>query len=281
MGFHPHMYASVHGFDLVEPLYNLAFKQMTVDFWRVTARRGARGRYVSMHPRVVIVLDGPGLLLKAHDGPEVQGSVCFIPAGVEIRGRVREPGEMAHLDIHLDRKALLALTGGAADITRPIILSDPGPVAALAGLLAKECRSPGRGARHAEHLAQLILLEILHHGGPKPVPADAPDGGQAWLAQVRSYALGNLRTKLSVDTLAGVAGMSRTSFNRRFRQAVAISPYQWLLELRCEQAQRLMQQGVPFAEVAALCGFADQAHYNRVFKAVTGQSPGGWLKGRA
>ena len=56
MGFHPHMYASVRGFDLVDPLCNLVFDQMTVDLWRVVAQEGARGRYVSMHPRIVLLL---------------------------------------------------------------------------------------------------------------------------------------------------------------------------------------------------------------------------------
>lgn len=274
MGFHPHMYARVTGFDLMEPLSTLAFDQMTVDFWRVAAQAGARGRYVSMHPRVVILFDGAALSLyeKGHAPQRAVG--FFIPAGVEVWSRAEQPGALAHLDIHISRKALGALPGKAADITRPILLQELGSVAPLAELLARECERPGRDRRHAERLAHLILLEMLHSAGP--LPAARGSGLPDWLGAVRAHVLANLRDKLSVDRLAEVAGMSRSSFNRHIREALNTAPYHWVLELRCAQAQRLMAQEMPLAEVAMLCGFSDQAHFNRVFKAVTGRTPTLW-----
>ena len=277
MGFHPHMYASVRGFDLVDPLCNLVFDQMTVDLWRVVAQEGARGRYVSMHPRIVLLLQGATLCLRQKDGPERRAAACFIPAGVELWGRVEAPGEMAHVDIHLDRRTLRGLSDRAVALPEPILLPDLGPLAPLADLLARECRDPHRDPGHVERLAQLILLELLHHAAPR-APDPAPER-QSWVAGVEAHVLNHLREKLSVDRLAQVAGMSRTSFNRRFREVLGKAPYQWVLEMRCAQAQRLMTKGLSLAEVADLCGFSDQAHFNRVFKSVTGQTPNLWMIG--
>lgn len=275
MGFHPRMYASVEGFDLVDPLSNLGFDRMTVDLWRVSARAGAKGRYVSMHPRVVLLLDGVRLALS--DRKDAVGplcAACFIPAGVQIWSHVATPGDMTHLDIHLSRAQLLALSAQAGAITKPILLPELGPLAALGEILARECREPNRAPGHAERLAQLILLELLHHADPG---ADTAATGIRWLEAVQRHAAENLRDRLSVDDLAEVAGMSRTSFNRHFRAEMGKAPYAWVLELRCDQAERMMRQGLPFAEVAVVCGFSDQPHFNRVFKSVTGLSPSHWM----
>jgi AraC family transcriptional regulator len=49
--------------------------------------------------------------------------------------------------------------------------------------------------------------------------------------------------------------------------------------LRIEEAARRFAAGaVPLVEVALDAGFADQAHFSRVFKQVTGLTPGEYRK---
>ncbi|WP_095590634.1 helix-turn-helix domain-containing protein [Actibacterium ureilyticum] len=276
MGFHPKMYAAVRGFDLAGPLCNLVFDGMTVDYWQVHAQTGASGRYVSMHPRVVVMMNGARLRLALDRQSAGQPAVaCFIPAGVELWSRVDQPGDLAHLDIHITRPMLRSLSESAAAVAAPVFLTEIGPIASLAELLARECLAPHRDPDHAQRLAHLILLELLHEAPGATTLADTapPD----WIAAVRHHAETNLHDKLSVDTLAAVAGMSRTNFNLRFRAETGQSPYRWVLGLRCHQAQNLMRQGAVLAEIADICGFADQAHFNRVFKAQTGQTPKSWM----
>lgn len=275
MGFHPKMYAAVRGFDLACPVSNLVFNGMTVDYWQVNARQGARGRYVSMHPCVVIMMNGARLRLSAERGSAAEPVVaCFIPAGVELWSEVDQPGDIAHLDIHINRAMLRSLSESAAAVAAPIFLTDIGPMASMAELLARECLIPNRDPDHAERLAHLILLELLYNA---PKDDELAPASVDWIAAVQRHAESNLHDKLSVDTLAAVAGMSRTNFNLRFRAETGSSPYRWVLGLRCRQAQSLMRQGAILAEVADICGFSDQAHFNRVFKAQTGVTPKTWM----
>jgi AraC family transcriptional regulator len=58
-----------------------------------------------------------------------------------------------------------------------------------------------------------------------------------------------------------------------------LSPHQWLLRHRVEQAKMLLRDRTLSLSVVALsCGFADQSHFNRVFARLTGLSPGAWRR---
>lgn len=248
---------------------------MTVDCWQVDARPGAAGRYVSMHPRVVLMLDGRRILLATGRGLLPQPCMAsYIPAGLEIWSRLEAPGPLRHLDIHLPFKRLKAIAAPDAVLTAPVFLTDLGSLAPIAQVLCDECSAPARTADHVERLAQLVLLEVLHRGRADGMTDAAPDH---WVSDLRAHVSANINQRIAVDDLAEIAGMSRTHFNRRFRAAVQCSPYQWVLGIRIDHARHLMRQQLPLADVASATGFADQAHFNRVFKAVTGMAPGRWM----
>jgi AraC-like DNA-binding protein len=53
------------------------------------------------------------------------------------------------------------------------------------------------------------------------------------------------------------------------------TPHQYLVERRVEVAKSiLLRDDVPLAEVAYRLGFADQSHFTRHFRRITGASPG-------
>ena len=80
--------------------------------------------------------------------------------------------------------------------------------------------------------------------------------------------------RVSLAELSDVAGLSRFELVRRFREQNDMTPHAYHTNLRVEEARRRLAAGVPPAEVAAACGFADQPHLSRVFKRAVGVSPG-------
>jgi AraC-like DNA-binding protein len=79
--------------------------------------------------------------------------------------------------------------------------------------------------------------------------------------------------RVPLEELARHAGLSRFELVRTFRSQVGLPPHAYQLDLRVAHARTLLTQGQPPAEVAAECGFADQAHLTRTFKRAVGVTP--------
>ncbi|SNR43485.1 helix-turn-helix domain-containing protein [Puniceibacterium sediminis] len=276
MSFHPRMFTSVRGFEPLCDVRCLAFDQMTIDYWRVRGRARAGGHYVSMHPRLVFVLDDRRLGLTADKAAApLACACCYIPGGMEVWGRVEQPGELRHLDLHLSHRRLQALIGPNTPLDKPIFLTEWDDLAGLTNLLVEEAQHPRRSRAHIERLAETLILELFHQAGSAD---QSDDPHETRLKQLGLYVRRNMEHRISVGDLATVTGMSRTNFTRIFRETSGQSPYQWVMEMKIGHAKNLLQQGMPFVEVASATGFSDQAHFNRMFKAATGLAPGSWIK---
>lgn len=79
---------------------------------------------------------------------------------------------------------------------------------------------------------------------------------------------------VSLGELAALAGCDRYRLIRRFRAATGLTPHAWQLNRRINRARLLLREGIGLAEVAYRLGFADQSHFQRVFKAHVGATPG-------
>ncbi|MBR0663027.1 helix-turn-helix transcriptional regulator [Roseomonas hellenica] len=116
------------------------------------------------------------------------------------------------------------------------------------------------------------------------VPVRALDGVRLSrvLGAMEAAASGNTARPPALPDLADLAGLSLAEFARGFRAATGESPHAYLTRRRIEHAQALLLErpALPLAEVAAALGFADQAHFSRRFRQVTGTTPGRFRRGR-
>jgi AraC-like DNA-binding protein len=73
--------------------------------------------------------------------------------------------------------------------------------------------------------------------------------------------------------LESITGLTRYDLCRQFRTMLGTSPHRYLLMRRLEYARDRIHLGQPLAEVACDAGFADQAHFTRVFRSAFGLTP--------
>ncbi|NQD73440.1 AraC family transcriptional regulator [Pseudomonas sp. CM27] len=79
---------------------------------------------------------------------------------------------------------------------------------------------------------------------------------------------------LSLELLAREAALGRYQLIRAFRAATGFTPHAYLLNARVNRGRQMLGEGQALAEVAYQLGFADQSHFQRVFKAHVGMTPG-------
>ena len=73
--------------------------------------------------------------------------------------------------------------------------------------------------------------------------------------------------------LEAVTGLTRYDLARQFRSMCGTSPYRYLLMRRLDDARKQIAKRRPLVDVALEAGFADQAHFTRMFKAAFGLTP--------
>jgi AraC-like DNA-binding protein len=82
---------------------------------------------------------------------------------------------------------------------------------------------------------------------------------------------------VSITGLAREIGLDVATVSRGFSAAFGVTPARYRLESQTLRAMRLIvSTDEPLAVVAAMCGFADQAHLCRTVRAISGHTPKWW-----
>src|SRR5258708_1155094 len=116
-----------------------------------------------------------------------------------------------------------------------------------------------------------VFVSKLNPASPRPEIA------WAWQRLRKSH--GSVRIQLLADEV----GYSRRHFSDSFRDAIGVTPKSAARVFRFERACRFIacssikDERPSLAHVAAKCGYFDQAHMAREWKALAGCSPRGWI----
>lgn len=97
---------------------------------------------------------------------------------------------------------------------------------------------------------------------------------EARLRRLDAYIRAHLAQRLPVEDLAREAGLSVFYFTRMFKAATGRTPHDYVMELRVEEAARMISSTrLPMQEIARRLGFANQAHFCAVFRRKRGCAP--------
>jgi AraC-like DNA-binding protein len=123
-----------------------------------------------------------------------------------------------------------------------------------------------------ESLTLLTLGELV--GRHSSVSAPAPARRHGAIARARRILDDPGDQRITLAELSAAAGLSPFHFIRTFRDVVGVTPHAYLNGVRVARARRMLGDGLPPAHVAQSCGFCDQSHLGRLFKAELGVTPG-------
>jgi AraC family transcriptional regulator len=141
-------------------------------------------------------------------------------------------------------------------------------------------RNPGGLATIEAVTTALGNLLVRAAGIEQPRPARV-HGGLSSLAKRRVLERidAGLDARLTIESLAHEVGLSAAHFARAFKQTLGRAPHQYLLERRLERARQLIETtDASLSDIAQRTGFADQAHFTRLFKRAFGATPGALVR---
>lgn len=128
--------------------------------------------------------------------------------------------------------------------TKVPLLDDRGKVTALA-CLSRDLSEPSRGGLIDERLATMV-----------------------------DFVQSSYNQRLPVGLLAQMAGLSPTQLDRRMKRIFNLSTQQFIIKTRLSAAtQQLDSTDLNIAQIAAECGFCDQAAFANQFRRFVGLSP--------
>jgi AraC-like DNA-binding protein len=188
-------------------------------------------------------------------------SVRIVNLGAEYSSYVVSPHEA--LSFYIPKAVLHGFTDDAggppvADLHCSPGIIDP-VIAHLGGALLPALERP-------EEASSLFEREIVRPRGLSILQEQ----------RAKEYLASNLSGDFLIADVAKVCGLSRGHFTRAFRVTTGMAPHKWLQLLRIRQAKTLLlESSISTAEIAVICGFADQSHLTRVFTRLVGAPPSG------
>ncbi len=290
--FRPRMQSEISGFTAREKLIWCSWAGVVIDMWSVDCAAGACGRYVSPDARLFILADlTPGgsfeLFMDGHSETARHirpWSMAYIPAGVAIRSRACDLRELIHVDIHIPDAVLARRFGHALDpekLNTTRLQFEDERLRALAELIVGECANPERLAdAYGTGLVDAMLTALFGVAAAKP--RTRPRLSRQQLDRSLDYIDSHCFETVRLAELAALLGLSESYFSHAFKASTGMPPSQWQMEVRIGKVKKILpDETLSLAQVAAMAGFADQAHLARSFRRHVGVTPSMWRRGLA
>ncbi|GEC09911.1 AraC family transcriptional regulator [Streptomyces spinoverrucosus] len=137
------------------------------------------------------------------------------------------------------------------------------------------------GSAVAAHAARMSVMPLEREGGQAQfiVHDQPPAPAGATLEPLLAWLEDNCDRDLMLDDIAGEAGMSTRTLNRRFREQTGTTPLQWLNRARVRRAQYLLETtSYPVERIATQAGFGSPTAFRERFRRVVGTSPQGYRR---
>lgn len=171
--------------------------------------------------------------------------------------------------VEVEHKALSALAQYEKNIPQHLV-DQKGPLTWLASRLRLEIMG-GQGC--IPLIAEGITLEMLGRLGQKKAAVDSRP--PRWLLRVVDRLNSEFADNISSEDLAVEAQVHPVHLASVFRRFYHETIGEYVQKRRVAHASKLLlDREMPLVDIAYSTGFSDQSHFTRVFKRVTGITPG-------
>lgn len=216
---------------------------------------------------------------KLHTTQMRKGQIGITPKGIPTQARWFQ--DVDFLIISLNSDIFQKVYGNSIDCNSIEIIPQRGVEdsqifhlgMALKGEITAGCPS---GNIFAESIASALAVRILKNYSLANIKISESEIEltQRQLQQVIDYIHDNLALKLSLERLASLVNMSSYNFCRWFKNAIGISPHQYIIQCRIKRAKFLLAYTqLPLVEISLNIGCSSQSNFTVLFRKHIGITP--------
>jgi AraC-like DNA-binding protein len=229
------------------------------------------------HDTYTISVTVKGIQSFTYRGAErfsVPGQMVILHPDEEHDGRAGDDGSFRYRAVYIAPADIQAvLNGQALPFVEGGVSSDARLHSAAAALL-HDYQRPLAALEYEDALYDLAIALRDVAGSVRAIKRANCEAA----ARARDYIDAALTDGFSLEDLERETGHGRWQLSRDFRAMFGTSPYRYLTLRRLELARRRIRSGDAIVSVAHECGFSDQSHFGRAFKAAYGLTPKTWLQ---
>jgi AraC family transcriptional regulator len=218
---------------------------------------------------------------KTHSSLYGKGDISITP--VEMPFFARWEGDDHYLQIRIASgfiqqvaREALAMDSDCLELIPEFRIRDP-QIKAIALMFLAELKQENLAGRlYIDSLVNVLTVHLLRQYATVKPHLQIYEGGlpQRQLVQILDYIHEHLDQDIKLEDLAQLLGISQFHFSHSFKQALGISPYQYLIQQRIERAKQLLKQTErSIMDIALDCGFNSHSHMSKQFRQLTGMTP--------
>lgn len=234
---------------------------------------------LSLAPRPIRVLQIKGD--RTYVGVLSKGDVSLTPAKIPSFSRWESDDTCLQIRIASQFIQRIARETIATDPDRlelrPEFQTRDPQIEAIGMMLLAELKQDNIGGRlYIDSLSTVLAVHLLRqYAAPEfrfAVYESALSERQ--MLQVLEYIHEYLHQDIKLADLATLLNISESHFSHQFKQAIGMTPHQYLLQQRIERAKQLLKESDrSIMDIAFLCGFNSHSHLSKQFRQLTGMTP--------
>jgi len=139
------------------------------------------------------------------------------------------------------------------------------------------------GYRHAVSLLLQQWILRINRDAFSTYSNDTQDSriGPQWMKEILHYIATHPNNDLGLSALAQQASVTAAHFSRVFKQLTGMNVTDYVNAKRIVLAKELLlDTDDNVSQIAEQCGFESLPHFHRIFKRITGQTPGAYKRGQ-
>lgn len=217
------------------------------------------------NPHISFVLNGGSLEKRRNQEVErLPGKITFYHSG-EYHQSTKIIDSSRHINLEIEKSFLTEYKIEESTIDKIINRNNDAKFLLLR--VYKELEIADKRSAISIHM---LLLDLINHSLPFYVKGKRP----AWTIEIENIIQNKWNEYLSLNDLSTAVNLHPVTISKMFHKYYSCTLGQYMRKLKIEKALTLIKKSNhSLTEIAFECGFADQSHFIRTFKHMTGLLP--------